>query len=352
MKQTSLKHKLLVFLLCMLVTVIGFSQSAASKAYHSLDSTYKVLGDSAKIYKEDADILRWTSVVLRQILISDTMIVLIKEMKAVLPKWANKRKFNSFELKQTGGSILKISNNWINTPKLGKLKMVKDADIYGNIKKAIIIKEITGYFICIVTDATKNIQNNDESQVVGLDMGVAKFYVDSNGKICENPKHFKKHERQLRIENRSLARKKKGSNSWKKQAKRIALLHHKIGNVRKDFLHKESTNIAKRYNTVYVEDLNIKGMVRSNLSKSILDCGWATFRTMLSYKTNVVAINPKFTSQTCNDCGAKDAKSRISQSKFVCTSCGVESNADENAAKNILGKGITLTRQREAIACA
>jgi putative transposase len=93
-------------------------------------------------------------------------------------------------------------------------------------------------------------------------------------------------------------------------------------------------------------------MVRSNLSKHILDAGWSTFRIMLSYKTNVVAINPKFTSQTCNDCGTKDSKSRISQSKFVCTSCGVESNADENAAKNIKDKGIVFIRQREAIACA
>lgn len=271
---------------------------------------------------------------------------------AGFPKWANKKYYKSILFKQNK-NIIRLGNNKINIPKVGNLKLFKDGDINGNIKVATIKKEPTGYFIYIVTDATKNIQNQDENQVLGIDMGVANFYVDSNGVFVENPRHFKKYEAKLRIENRSLARKKKGSNSWKKQAKKLALLHHKIGNIRKDFLHKESTRIAKENHTVYLEDLNVKGMSKNkNLSKHILDCGWSTFRQMLTYKTNVVAINPRFTSQICNDCGVKDAKSRISQSKFVCTNCGVESNADENAAKNILSKGIALDRQREAKACA
>lgn len=269
------------------------------------------------------------------------------------PKWAKKTRYNSMLFKQDLYNCIRVAGNKVRLPKIGFLKIFNDADIKGKIKKAIIIKEISGYFICITTDTTKDIQTKDESQIIGLDMGLEKFYTDSNGYSVDNPKHFKVYEKRLRIESRSLSRKKKGSSSWKKQAKRLALLHHKIANVRKDFLHKESTSIAKRYSVVYLEDLNVKAMRRNkNLSKHILDCGWATFRTMLEYKTKVVAIDPKYTSQTCNDCGAKDAKSRVSQSKFVCTSCGVESNADENAAKNILGKGITLNRQREALACA
>jgi len=260
------------------------------------------------------------------------------------PKWANKKKYNSILLKSAV-----VFGNTVKLPKIGSLKMFKDAEIKGTIKTATIIKEVTGYFICITTDATKDIQNQDESQVVGLDMGIAFLYVDSNGQFVNNPKHYKRYERKLRIENRSLARKKKGSNSWEKQSHRLALLHHKIGNVRRDFLHKESTKIAKASHIVVLEDLNVSGMKRSNLGKRISDAGWATFRTMLEYKTHVIAINPRFTSQTCNDCGAKDKKSRISQSKFVCTSCGVESNSDFNAAKNILSKGIALNRKRETL---
>ena len=200
---------------------------------------------------------------------------------------------------------------------------------------------------------SKSISNPDESQVIGLDMGISHFVIDSNGNFVSNPKHFKKYEDKLRIENRSLSRKKKGSNRWKKQAKKLSLLHHKIASVRKDFLHKESTVIAKNYRTVYLEDLNIKNMSKNkNLSKHILDCGWGMFRIMLEYKTNVIRVNPKYTSQTCNECGEKDAKSRLSQSEFVCISCGHVSHADVNASKNILSKGIALNRKREVLACA
>lgn len=268
---------------------------------------------------------------------------------AGFPKWANKRDYKSIVLKS-----VKVAGNAVILPKIGQLKMFKDAKIIGTPKTATIIKGPTGYFVCIVCDnVEKNIQDKDENQVIGLDMGISHFAIDSNGNFTTNPKHFKVYERQLKIENRSLARKKKGSNSWVKQAKKLSLLHHKIGNVRKDFLHKESTKIAKQYSTVYMEDLNIKGMSKNkNLSKHILDCGWGMFKDMLAYKTTVIKIDPKFTSQTCNECGEKDAKSRLTQSEFICTSCGHISNADFNAAKNIKSKGIALIRQREALACA
>lgn len=266
------------------------------------------------------------------------------------PKFATKRSYKSILFKRS----ISISDGKIKLPKIGYLKMVKDAPIFGTPKRAIIIKEPTGYFVCILCEGVvKDIQNQDESQVCGIDMGITNFYVDSNGNTIENPRHFKKYERKLRVENRSLARKVKGSNRWKRQAKKLGLLHYTIANVRKDFLHKESTALAKKYHSVYVEDLKINNMASNkNLSKHILDCGWGMFRTMLEYKTNVIRINPKYTSQECNECGVVDGKSRISQSKFKCTHCGHESNADHNAAKNILGKGVALNREREAVACA
>ncbi len=133
----------------------------------------------------------------------------------------------------------------------------------------------------------------------------------------------------------------------------MSLLHHKVKNVRKDFLHKESTKIAKANSQVFMEKLNVIGMAKNaKLSKHILDAGWGTFRQMLSYKTEVILIDPKYTSQTCNECGAKDKRSRISQSEYCCTSCGHVSNADVNAAKNILSKGIALVREREPLGCA
>lgn len=170
------------------------------------------------------------------------------------------------------------------------------------------------------------------------------------GFFIENPKHFAKHERRLRIENRSLARKKKGSNSWNKQAKKLALLHHKIGNIRKDFLHKESTKIAKSNSMVYIENLNIKGMAKNGkLAKHILDAGWGIFGQMLSYKTKVEKVNAAYTSQQCNNCGHIAKENRKNQSKFECVICGHKVNADINASENIKSKGITLSRERSSV---
>lgn len=271
---------------------------------------------------------------------------------AGFPKWANKKDYNSVTIKQVNNSV-RVALNKVTVPKLGEIKMFGTAEISGEIKTITIVKEITGYFVCIVMDATRNIQNKDKSQVIGLDMGLSHFCVDSKGNFIANPKHFVQYERQLRIENRSLSRKKKGSNSWKRQAKKLALLHHKIRNVRKDFLHKESTKLAKRYNTIYMEDLNVRIMVKNtNLSKHILDAGWGMFGTMVAYKTNRIGVNPKYTSQQCNVCGYTDKGNRKTQSLFECLKCGHNDNADVNASKNIEGKGIALNRQREALACA
>jgi putative transposase len=285
------------------------------------------------------------------------------------PKFASKRKYSSIVFKE----VFVFKNNQIKLPKIGQLKLFKDSPIFGTPRTATIIKEPTGYFVSIVCDnVSKNIQNQDEKQVCGIDMGITYFCVDSNDRRIENHRHFKQYERKLRIENRSLARKKLHSNRWKKQAKKLSLLHHKIANVRKDFLHKESTKLAKLYNTIYVEDLKIvhmskrskkkqdengkylpnKQKQKSGLNKAILDCGWGMFRDMLEYKTTVFKVNPKYTSQTCNECGSVDAKNRISQSQFKCKKCGHVSNADLNASKIIMCKGIAFNRQREALACA
>lgn len=267
---------------------------------------------------------------------------------AGFPKFASKKNYKSITFRK----CITVKDNKVKIPNVGRLKTFKDKPVDGNIKLAHIVMEPTGFFVNLVCE---NVPPNytSENNSIGLDMGVKNFCIDSNGGFIPNPKHFKLYERKLRIENRSLARKNKFSNSWYRQSKKLALLHHKIANVRKDFLHKQSTLIAKANSTVYLEKLNVKAMVRAkNLSKHILDAGWSTFKTMLEYKTLVIAINPAYTSQTCFECKAVDKLSRLSQSKFVCTSCGHIANADVNAAKNLLGKGIALDRQREALACA
>ena len=278
------------------------------------------------------------------------------------PKFASKKTFKSILLKS-----ISVNGNFASIPKIGSLKMFKDSEIKGKPRTAQIIIEPTGFFICIQCEHVP-VKFVSENQAIGIDMGIAHFCIDSNGNFFANPKHFQSHERLLRIANRSLARKKRGSNRWTRQAKKLSRLHHTIANVRKDFLHKESTRIAKQNSIVYLEKLKIKNMsksakgtaeehgknvaAKSGLNRSILDCGWGNFGMMLEYKTAVVKVNPKYTSQICSYCGHKDAQSRISQSEFKCTSCSNTSNADVNSAKNILSRGTALYRQREALACA
>jgi putative transposase len=260
---------------------------------------------------------------------------------AGFPKWASKKTYTSAQVKAIG-----VSANTVFLPKMGRVRIFKDAPIPGTPKTAQIVMEPTGLFICIQC-AVPDYKLSSENQAAGIDMGIAHFCTLSDGTLVENPKHFAKYERQLRIEQRSLARKKKGSKGWKRQARQLAKLHHRMAPVRKDFLHKTATPIAKSYSTVYVEELNIRGMSRNrHLSKHILDGGWGLFRTLLEDKTQVVKVNPQHTSQTCHQCGAVDARSRVSRSQFVGTNFGVRSNADHNAAKNIMCRGAALVRKR------
>ena len=264
------------------------------------------------------------------------------------PKWAKKDEYNSMVFKD---KLAAIGNNIFKLPKLGEVKVFKDRPISGTIKRATIIKEPTGYFLCVLCEVEETrINNSDESQVIGIDMGITKFCATSQGKYIENERHFARHERKLRVANRSLDRKEKGSHRWEKQKKILSRLHNTTANVREDFLHKESTKMAKQFNTVFAEDLKISNMARNkNLSKHILDCGWGMFREMLDYKTNLELVNPKFTSQRCNECGYIAKENRKSQSKFECVKCGHTENADVNAAKNILSQGMAHIRQRKSV---
>jgi putative transposase len=184
------------------------------------------------------------------------------------PRWASKKRHRSLQLKS-----LKVASHSVILPKIGAIRMFKDAPIQGEPKTAQIVLEPTGIFICIQCELPEPLPRS-ENRAVGLDLGLAHSCILSDGTLAENSRHFEKHQRKLRRANRSLNRKKKGSRSWKQQARRLACLHHTLKNVRRDYLHKVSTEIARRYTTVFVEASNIQGMVKNpRLSKHIQDTG-------------------------------------------------------------------------------
>lgn len=163
-------------------------------------------------------------------------------------------------------------------------------------------------------------------------------------------------------EQRKLKHKRKFSNNWIKQTRKIQKLHSKADNSRNDHLHKISTEICMGHATILIEDLDVSKVsksakrtenqpgknvkFKSYLNKSILDQGWYKFRMQLEYKSCwrggiVVAINPRYTSQICSQCSAVSKDNRKTQSSFVCTNCGLGINADINAARNILAAGLS-----------
>lgn len=253
------------------------------------------------------------------------------------PKFAKKKKWSSVEYKSS--AVKYAGNSELNISKIGRVKFFKSRKIEGEIKIVRIVKKADGYYLNIVTD--KDFDKCDNQATVGIDLGIKYHLVTSDGEYFENIKTFKKFQERLRIENRKLSRKKRFGKNFYKQVERLKLLHLKISRVRKDYLHKVSTTLYKNYSTIVCEDLNISQMIQQKgFSKDISDASWSAFMEMLSYKTNLVKVDAKYSSQECNSCGHISKENRPTQELFKCIKCGHSGNADHEASITILNRGI------------
>lgn len=278
--------------------------------------------------------------------------------RAKYPKWASKKVWKSFGFKQsnlvnTHPSLRFEEDGRFNLPKFGKVRVYNPRLLNErHIKTARLIKKIDGIYLSVIAEVEDKQYCFNESQV-GIDMGIRYFCVTSEGEYIDNPRFLEKQLKKLRVERRSLSRKKKGSNRRNKQVNVVAKLYKNITDARNDFIHKQSTYIASNYSNVAIEDLNIKEMVKENLSLPILDASWGTFFRMLKYKcNNLVKVNPAYSSQECSKCGYTCKENRVTQSIFKCVKCGHEDNADLDAAKVIEARAFANSRQREAVVCA
>lgn len=191
-------------------------------------------------------------------------------------------------------------------------------------------------------------------------MGIARFAMLSDGSFYAALNSFKRHEIALRRAQQATSRKVKFSSNWKKAKARVQRTHSRIGNARRDYLHKTTTAISQNHAMVYIEDLQVRNMSRSaagtadkpgrnvraksGLNKSILDQGWFEFRRQLNYKLAwnggyLIAVPPQNTSRTCPCCGHVSADNRQTQARFACIECGFEENADVVGAINVLRAG-------------
>ena len=195
---------------------------------------------------------------------------------------------------------------------------------------------------------------------VGIDLGVVRFATLSDGSFYAPLNSFKRHQARLRKGLQAMSRRRKFSHNWNKAKQRIQRIHARIGNARRDYLHKTSTAISQNHAMVCIEDLQVKNMSKSaagstetpgkhvrakaGLNKSILDQGWFEFRRQLEYKLSwnggsLILVPPRNTSRRCPQCDDVSAQNRRTQQRFHCMACGFEDNADRVGAINILRAG-------------
>ena len=222
------------------------------------------------------------------------------------------------------------------------------------------------FYVSILTECEVEIAEHHGGEI-GIDMGIVRFATLSNGEYFAPLNAFKTYKGKLAKLQRQLKNKVKFSKNWQKLQAKIAKLHHKIANCRKDFLHKISHTISKNHAMIYMEDLQVANMSKSaqgtveapgnnvkqksGLNRAILDQGWGEFRRQLEYKSAwrggfVIVVPPHYTSQTCPGCGHTDKENRKTQAHFECVECSYRENADVVGALNVLARGRAIVQAK------
>jgi putative transposase len=309
-------------------------------------------------WKKDAE-TEWLSEVNSQSLQSalcnlDAAYTRFFKLKKGFPKFKSKHHRQSFQVPQSG----KVGENFVQIPKVGKIKAVISRAPVGKIKTVTISRTTTGkFFASVLCEDGEEIPAKlpvTEAGTVGVDLGIKDFAVLSTGERIANPRHLKKSLKALRRRSRVLSRRKKGGKNRDKARKMVALTHERIANQRNDFLHKTTTRLVRdnQTNAFAIEDLAVANMVRNRrLARSISDVGWGEFRRQLEYKAEkagkTVLVIGRFepSSKSCS-CGIVNKALKLSDRTWSC-SCGLTHDRDLLAANNI--KSFALHPQNKSI---
>lgn len=267
------------------------------------------------------------------------------------PKFKSKIDKQSFHCPQH--CSVNFKNKTISIPKIKNIPAKLDRAFRGKIKTVTISKSPSGkYYASVLVDTNISELPTKEIKIetsIGVDMGIKSLAVCSNGEVFENNKNLAKSTNRLVTLQRRLSKKKKGSSNGNKARLKLAILHEKIANQRKDNLHKITYRLTheSQVDTICIENLNVKGMTRNHhLAKSLNDASFGMFRTMLEYKCKWYGINlmviDRFypSSKTCSCCGNIYRDLKLSERGWTCSKCGSHHDRDLNAAINIRNTGI------------
>ena len=254
------------------------------------------------------------------------------------PRFKKKSRHNSFTL---DGTIKVVDHFKIQVPVIGILKTYEGLPKGFKPKNVTISRQADRWFISFKLEIEPE-SPQKITKSVGVDLGIKNLAILSTGEVIEGAKSYKKLEQKLRRLQRDVSRKELKSNNWYKAQLKVALLHKRIANLRKDTLHKLTTNLAKNHGQIVIEDLNVLGMMRNRkLSKAIADMGLFEFRRQLNYKCELygsqLIIADRFfpSSKTCSACGQVKKTLTLSERTFNCE-CGFSCDRDLNASYNLV----------------
>jgi len=258
------------------------------------------------------------------------------------PRFKKSSRFNSVNYKPGDGAQVKANRLYVQNVGLIKVRLHREHP-EGKLKN-IVLRKPSGWYVLLQIDLPEQAIEKSDNLPVGVDMGITHALALSDGTLFDSPKSLKASLRKLRVLQRSISRKKKGSKNRRKAVKKVARLHEHIANQRSDWWHKTTRQLVDTYGIVVLEDLSLKFMLQNgHLSRAAHEVGLGMFRTLLNYKAinagvEIVTVNPRNTSQVCSGCGSivlKDLSVRL----HVCQDCGLILDRDVNAAKNVLRLG-------------
>jgi putative transposase len=280
------------------------------------------------------------------------------EKRAAFPRFKKKWRRDSFRFPQ--GIKLDQCNDRIYLPKLGWLRYRNSRAVPGDVCNATVSLSGGRWLVSIQTQRQDTPTIHPSTDAVGVDVGVVRFATLSDGTVYEPLDSFKHHQRRLAHYQRMMGRRCKLGKNWQKARRKVQKVYARIGNCRRDYLHKATTAISKNHAMVCLEDLKVRNMSRSaagsvespgrnvraksGLNRSILDQGWFEFRRQLQYKLGwnggaLIVVPPHHTSCECPACGHSEAANRTTQTQFRCLECGFCAHADLVGAINILARG-------------